>query len=136
MSSIPELPPGRNAFDRVIQGLRHKDPVLNELCTDILVRVQTEGGVNGVSQILAEATKKGTNPHHRVRILEVIRRIGAQLSPDDFYTVLSLAQHPSSIVSLKALDLIVELRSARSGTADQSSMSRTDAALRSVNDAS
>ena len=108
--AFPKLPEGKNNFDRMIQGLRRKDPELNEICTDILVRAQTEGGANGVPFLLVEAMLPGRKPDHRIRILEVVRRIGAPLSPDDFLMVMALTNHSVERVALKATELIAELR--------------------------
>lgn len=109
-SDFPDIPEGKNGFDRMIEGLRRNDPELNELCTGILVRSQTEGGVNGVPYLLVEAILPGRQPDHRIRILEVVRRIGAPLSADDFFIVMALTSHPVERVALKAVELIVELR--------------------------
>lgn len=111
--AFPKLPEGNNDFDRLIQGLRRKNLKLNAVCTEILVRSQTELGGNGVPRLLVEATLPGRQPDHRIRILEVLRRIGAPLSPDDFFTVMALTSHPVARVALKATEVIVALRAAQ-----------------------
>jgi hypothetical protein len=110
MERFPDMPEGKNAFDRFVQGLRRKAPRLNEICTDLLVRCQTEHGGNVVSPLLLEVMLPGKQPNHRVRILEVVRRIGAPLSVDNFFTVMFLIKHPNKLVAAKAAELIAELR--------------------------
>lgn len=122
---FPALPEGNSPFDRMIQGLRRKDPELNEICTDILVRLQTEGGGNAVPRLLVEAMLPGRQPDHRIRILEVVRRIGAPLSADDFFTAMALTSHPVERVALKATELIVALRPSRTPDRERPLAART-----------
>jgi hypothetical protein len=64
MDGYPDLPKGKSSFDRMIQGLRRKDPELNELCANILIRCQNEAGANVVHPLVTEAALPGKHPAH------------------------------------------------------------------------
>lgn len=110
MDHYPELPEGKGSFDRMIQGLRRKDPELNTMCSGVLLRTHTEAGVNVVPRLVIEAASSGKQPGHRVRILDVIQRIGQPLGADDFFTVMALASHHVEEVASKAAEVIAALR--------------------------
>jgi hypothetical protein len=115
MDRYPELPDGDSGFDKMINGLRRKDPKLNAICADLLIRSQTELGANIVHPLVNEAVLPGKHPNHRIRILDVVQRIGESLDPDDFFTVMLLANHQVEKVAKKAVELIAELRPSSRG---------------------
>lgn len=107
---FPDLPDGDSPFARMIEGLRRKKVKLNAICADVLVRSQTELGGNVVRPLLIEAALPGKRADHRIRILDVVMRIGAPLSVDDFFIVTALTSHPVERVARKAGELMVALR--------------------------
>lgn len=110
MDRYPDFPEGNSAFDKMIEGLRRKRPKLNELCADVLIRTHKEAGANIVHPLVTEAALPGKHPNHRVRLLDVVQRIGEPLGPEDFFTVMHLANHQVDKVAKKAVELMVALR--------------------------
>jgi hypothetical protein len=110
-----QRPDGDSGFDRMINGLRKKDRRLNERCADMLIRTHKELGANIVHPLVNEAALPGKQPNHRVRLLDVVQRIGESLDPDDFFTVMLLANHQVEKVAKKAVELIAELRPSSRG---------------------
>ena len=110
MDRFPDLPEGENNVDRMIQGLRRKAPLLNALCSEVLIRAHVNSDANLVPRLVSEAALPGKQPDHRVRILNVIQRIGEPLAPDDFFTMMGLTGHRVEKVARKATEVIIRLR--------------------------
>jgi len=72
-------------------------------------------GVNIITPLATEAALPGKRPDHRIRILNVIQRIGGTLDPDAFYTVSSLMNNPVDRVARKAAEVILAARHPAAG---------------------
>ena len=111
MDGTPTLPPGKSRFARLIAALRRKDPHLNEYAAEMLCCV----GQPVVSLLVWESVIRGKQPDHRVRILDVIQRIGKPLD-EAFFALTMLLGHPVERVRQKAAKVIAALSPAgRSG---------------------
>ena len=89
MADLPPLPPGETKFAQLITALGRKDPRLREYATEILCRL----GKQAVPMLVEEAAARGRQPDHRVRILDVVQRIGEPLDAE-FFVVMLLLSHP------------------------------------------
>ena len=75
-ASTPAATP-QGGLDLMIEWLRTKDKLKNETASSILCRV----GEPVVEFLALEVIKPGMRPDHRVRLLDVIQRIGGPLGP-------------------------------------------------------
>jgi hypothetical protein len=60
--------------------------------------------------LVNEACRQGKQPDHRIRILNVVQRIGEPLDADSFFDLMLLMQHRVPKVGLKAVEVIAALR--------------------------
>jgi len=92
----------QGGLDLMIEWLRTKDKRKNEAAVSILCRV----GEPVIEFLALEAVKPGRRPDHRVRLLDVIQRIGGPLSPADHYRISSLLKHRAAKVRDKAAEVL------------------------------
>ena len=109
MDGTHRLPPGNNGFARLIEALRKKDPELNAFASDVFIRVRSETGTAVVPALVREACCKGKLPGHRIRILDVVQRIGEPLAADAYFDLMHLAGHRVLKVAVKASEVIAKL---------------------------
>lgn len=95
----------QGSLDRMIDWLRTKDKRKNETAASILCRA----GEPVVEFLALEAIKPGKRPDHRVRLLDVIQRIGGPLGPADHYRISSLLKHRAAKVRAKAAEVLEAL---------------------------
>ncbi len=105
MDDSPTPPPGENKFQRLIEALRRKNPKLNASATEVFC----EAGKVVVPLLVREALGPGKHPNHRIRILDVIQRIGEPLGVD-FLDFTRLLRHPVQRVCEKAGEVVAALR--------------------------
>ena len=98
------LPPGDSDFERLIEALRRKDPELNAFASEVLYRAGNGGG----PLLVREALGPGKHPDHRIRILDVIQRIGEPLG-GEFLNLVTLLNHPVTRVREKAAEVVTAL---------------------------
>jgi hypothetical protein len=112
MDRVPALPPGNSSYGRLIEALRRKDPELNAYASEILVRLATEMGLHKqlVRTLVQEACRKGKQPDHRIRILDVIQRIGEPLDAESFFDLMFLCHHRVPRLGKRAGEVIAALR--------------------------
>ena len=86
MDGAPNLPPGNSNFESLIEALRRKDRDLNAYASEILYRLVKEMDLHKkvVPMLVREACLKGKQPDHRIRILDVVQRIGEPLDAEFF----------------------------------------------------
>jgi len=92
----------QGGLDLMIEWLRTKDKRKNEAAVSILCRV----GEPVIEFLALEAIKPGRRPNHRVRLLDVIQRIGRPLGPADHYHISSLLKHRVAKVRDKAAEVL------------------------------
>lgn len=109
MNTSSQLQPARTNFQSLIDALRTKDPEANALAAGILVRVRTEMGIDVVPALVREACGKEKLPNQRIRILEIIERIGEPLDADSFFSLNFLTNHHVQKVAFKAAEVIGRL---------------------------
>lgn len=111
MDGAPTLPPGNSNYERLIEALRRKDRDLNAYASEILFRLGTEMGQNKqlVPMLVRDACRNGRRPDHRIRILDVVQRIGEPLDAESFFDLMFLASHRVPKLALKAVEVIVAL---------------------------
>ena len=105
MDDSPTLPPGENRFQQLIEALRRKDPKLNASAAEVFC----VAGKVVVPLLVREALGPGKHPNHRIRILDVIQRIGGPLGVD-FLDFIRLLRHPVQRVCEKAAEVVAALR--------------------------
>jgi len=104
MDGMAPLPPGRSRFEQLVAALGRKDPAMNEYAAEIFRRV----GKPVVPMLVREAVCRGKQPDHRVRILDVIQRIGEPLDMA-FFDLMMLLRHRVPKVRQKAAEVIAAL---------------------------
>jgi len=112
MNGAPTLPPGNSGFERLIEALRRKNRDLNGYASEILYRLRKEMDPHKqvVPMLVREACCKGKQPEHRIRILDVVQRIGEPLDAESFFDLTFLTGHRVPKVGLKAAEVIATIR--------------------------
>lgn len=113
MNGTAPLPPGRSKFEQLVAALGRKDPAMNEYAAEIFRRV----GKPVVPLLVREAVCRGKQPDHRVRILDVIQRIGEPLDMA-FFDLTMLLRHRVPRVREKAAEVIAALSPAGRSSPD------------------
>ena len=72
MPDLTDLSEPRLMIDLIMDALRVRDPRLNELASEVLTR----SGARSVPCLSLAAADAMNKPHHRVRALDVLARIG------------------------------------------------------------
>ena len=108
----PQLPPGDDYFERAIKALGRKDPELSAYAAEIFLRLAEQPGIAHqiVPALVRAACGKGTRVDHRIRILDVIQRIGRPLNPNSFMDLTCLARLSGERVAEKVSEVIAVLR--------------------------
>jgi hypothetical protein len=102
-------------FDRMIQWLDGEDEVNRERAVTILCQL----GQPVVELLIQEAMATDKRPAHRLRILDIVQRIGEPLGVGGFLGILPLLQDPTPSIRQKVAEMLVALRPGNSPDAKQ-----------------
>ena len=125
MDGAPTLPPGNSNFESLIEALRRKDRDLNGYASEILYRLRKEMDPHKqvVPMLVREACRSGKRPDHRIRILDVVQRIGEPLDAESFFDLTFLTGHRVPKVGRKAAEVFASLKpSGRSPVTEEISL--------------
>ena len=90
-------------FDMLIQGLYGSDADERDRALVTFARL----GERAIPLLVAQAVKPGLLPHQRVRILDVIQKIGGPLGVDEFFAIHTLLTHRSKHVRIRTAGVMV-----------------------------
>jgi hypothetical protein len=93
-------------MDLLLEALRVGNEEMNALAAELIVRC----GDSPVRRLVLMAADPTNRPQYRVRILNVIRRIGIASNPDLFFDLSRLATDKHAEVRYAAVQLIATLR--------------------------
>lgn len=105
MVRVAQDRPAYPYWDCVIEWLRTKNRRKNEAAESILCRL----GKPVVEFLIREVLQPGKRPDHRVRLLNVIQRIGGPLGPEEYYGIRKLLAHEVTRISEKASEVLTAL---------------------------
>lgn len=89
MSDLSEKPPLQLLIDLLFLNLKHKDAVLNEHAAVVLSRMKGEP----IRRLVREALRPGNGVPYRLRLLDVIERVGWVPTADDWMDLSVLASN-------------------------------------------
>ena len=105
-----KLPSGKDAFQRMINALGKDDPPLNAFAEELVYRAaQVVDPAKMAYDLLLEAAANNRRAEHRIRILNLVLRIGAPLNADACMAVIYLCSHRDERVARKAGEVFMRL---------------------------
>jgi len=104
-SRLPEATLGPHYVDRLIAWLAGDDERKIMAATTLFCRI----GEPATEFLALEAVRPGRRPHHIIRILDVVQRLGNPLGPDGFFSLQSLLQHGDPAVREKVAKVFLAL---------------------------